>query len=413
MAEVARNKTNTSRAWIVCLIAVFGGVALALTQNKVSPVITVLMEAFAIDMSTAGILSTIFTVMGMVMALPASMILKKLGPKWAGIVALSFATLGGVIGVMVNDITILIISRIIEGTGVGIIAVLAPSVISMWFPPEKRGVPMGIWGSWMMISQVVLFFSSTALIESIGWQGMWYLGIGACIIAVVLFLFFVQSPPDEENFAPIETGNISVIEGLKSPASWSLALAAACFTFCSFTFVSWITPYWTEVTGWGVEAVRGWVSLLYFIEIIYAVIVGFILNKVRKRKQFGAIGFALYGIAGLASFLVTQNALVVALVFIFPIFDALVPCVCWTLGPETAKKPMYIGIALGILNIGLNLGTLLSAPVSGMLVEMSGWQAAGWCCLVAAILGTVFMALVKTTPWEEKAPEPAEESATA
>jgi predicted MFS family arabinose efflux permease len=130
------------------------------------------------------------------------------------------------------------------------------------------------------------------------------------------------------------------------------------------------------------------------VEIIYAVIVGFILNKVRKRKELGAIGFIIYGLIGLSAFLVTQSPLVVALVFIFPIFDALIPCICWVVGPETAKNPAYIGISLGILNIGLNLGTLLSAPISGWLVEQNGWPMAGWCFLVAAIIGCFFMALV-------------------
>jgi predicted MFS family arabinose efflux permease len=383
-----------SKAWGICLVAVFGGISLALVQNKISPVITVLIDTFDISMATAGLLSTIFTVMGMVMALPAAIILKKMGPKMAGVLALGCAIVGSVIGALSDNVTVLIISRVIEGSGVGIIAVLAPAVISMWFPPEKRGFPMGIWGSWMMISQTVLFLASTPIIESIGWQGMWYLGLASCVIAVVLFLIVVQSPPPELNNAPVQDTKISMLEGLKSAPSWLLALAAGCFTFCSFTFVSWVSPYWTEVTGWPIETIRNWVSLLYFVEIIYAVIVGFILNKVRKRKELGAIGFIIYGLVGMFSFLVTQSPLVVALVFVFPIFDALIPCICWVVGPETAKNPAYIGISLGILNIGLNLGTLLSAPISGWLVELNGWSAAGWCFLAAAILGCVFMALV-------------------
>jgi predicted MFS family arabinose efflux permease len=391
-----------SKAWVISLVTVFGGISLALVQNKVSPVITVLIDTFQISMATAGLLSSIFTVMGMVMALPAAIILKKMGPKMAGVLALGCAIVGSVVGLLSDNVALLIVSRVIEGSGVGIIAVLAPAVISMWFPPEKRGLPMGIWGSWMMISQTVLFFASTPIVAAIGWQGMWYLGLGSCVIAVVLFLLLVQSPPAQLNNAPVENTDISLFEGLKSAPSWLLAISAACFTFCSFTFVSWVTPYWTEVTGWPIESTRNWVSLLYFVEIIYAVIVGFILNKVRKRKELGIVGFAIYGVVGLFAFLVTQSPLVVALVFVFPIFDALIPCICWVVGPETAKNPVYIGISLGILNIGLNLGTLLSAPISGWLVEQNGWPAAGWCFLAAAILGGIFMLLVRVaTPKKE------------
>ena len=399
-------KNMSGKAWVVCLVGIFGGISLALVQNKVSPIITVLMSVFDINMSTAGLLSTIFTFVGIIMALPAAMILKRFGPKKSGVAALLFAVVGSIIGITTDNIAVLIVSRVIEGTGIGIIAVLAPSLISMWFPPEKRGFPMGIWGSWMMISQTVLFFSAAPISEAFGWQGMWGLGLGACIIAAILFLLFVESPKTEVSHANVESKEVSIIEGLKSRGSFTLAIAAACFTFCSFTFVSWISAYWGVATSWSIEEIGRWVAILYLIEMVYAWIIGGILNRVKNRKLFGAAGFVFYGLLGLAAFMITGEPIIVVFVFVFPVFDALIPCVCWTIAPETATKPMYAGIALGILNIGLNLGTLLSAPVSGALVESYGWIAAGLCFLVAAIIGAVAMAATKLS---SAAPEPSPE----
>ncbi|MDR2108675.1 MAG: MFS transporter, partial [Coriobacteriales bacterium] len=277
---VQAKKTST-KAWLVCLIAIFGGIALALVQNKISPIITVLMEVFNINMSTAGILSTIFTFIGLIMALPAAMILKRFGPKRSGLAALLFAVLGSVVGLLTENIAVLIASRVIEGTGIGIIAVLAPTLISMWFPPEKRGLPMGIWGSWMMVSQAVLFFLGAPITHALGWQGMWMLGLVACIIAAVLFLLFVKSPPVGQSNADVESSDVKILEGIKSFSSFTLALAAACFTFCSFTFVSWVSAYWGTVTTWSVEEIGRWVAILYLVEMVYAWIIGGILNKVK------------------------------------------------------------------------------------------------------------------------------------
>jgi predicted MFS family arabinose efflux permease len=383
------------KAWIVSLTAIFGGIALAMVQNKVSPVMTILMDTFGISMNTAGLLSTIFCVMGMVVALPAAIVLNKLGPKMAGLISLVCAILGSLLGVLTSNITILILSRVIEGAGVGIIAVLAPALISMWFPIEKRGFPMGIWGAWMMVSQTVLFLISSPITNAMGWQGMWWFGLICCAVAALLFLFFVSTPPEGQNYAGSDNDDVRIKEGVKSRSSWMLAIAAMCFTFCSFTFVSWISPYWSGQTGWSLDTTQLWISLLYFVEIIYAVIVGFILNKVKNRKGMGAIGFIVYAALGLAAFYIGSAPLVIAMVFIFPIFDALIPCIMWAIGPQTAKSPMYTGIALGILNIGLNLGTLLSAPVSGLLVENFGWSSAGILFAVAAVIGGFFLSRVK------------------
>ncbi len=388
-------RTTSAKGWAVCLVAIFGGISLALVQNKVSPIITVLMDVFGISMGTAGLLSTIFTFVGIIMALPAAMIIKRFGPKKAGVAALAFAIVGSLIGLATDNVGVLIVSRVVEGTGIGIIAVLAPTLISMWFPPEKRGLPMGLWGSWMMVSQTILFFCAAPLSGAFGWQGMWMLGLVACVLTAVLFLVFVESPAPGESFADVESSEVSIREGLKSRASFTLAIAAACFTFCSFTFVSWVSAYWGVATSWSLEEIGRWVAILYLVEMVYAWIIGGILNRVKNRKRLGVVSFFAYGLIGLAAFLITGEPLVVAFVFVFPIFDALIPCICWTIGPETASKPMYAGIALGVLNIGLNTGTLLSAPVSGALVESFGWVAAGACFLIVALVGAAAMAATK------------------
>ncbi|MEG0283822.1 MAG: MFS transporter [Erysipelotrichales bacterium] len=385
------------KAWLASLVAIFGGISLALVQNKISPIMPIIIEEFNVSMNTAGLLSSIFAVMGMVMAIPAAFILKKLGPKKAGLISLSFAILGSIIGVVSSNFTILVISRIVEGTGVGIIAVLAPALVSMWFPVEKRGVPMAVWGCWMMVSQVLLFLFAAPLTNKFGWVSMWYFGLISCLIAAVLFMFFVSAPPDESNYAleNEQEDKVSIVEGLKNKSSWTLGLGATLFTFCSFSFVSWIGLYWSNATGWSLDKVSLFISLLYAVEIIYAIIVGFILNKTSNRKRLLVIAFILYALVGFTSFRIESQILVIAMVFIFPIFDGMVPSILWTIAPQTAKNPIFIGVSLGILNIGLNLGTLLSAPVSGWLVEMYGWSSIGFLFAGVALVGAFVAQRVK------------------
>ena len=35
-------------------------------------------------------------------------------------------------------------SRFIEGAGIGLITIVAPAAIAIWFPAEMRGTPLGI-----------------------------------------------------------------------------------------------------------------------------------------------------------------------------------------------------------------------------------------------------------------------------
>lgn len=392
---MAAQRKTSAKGWAACLAAIFGGMALALLQNKLTPVMNVIMDAFNIDMAMAGLLSTIFTVMGVVMALPAAGMLKKFGPRTSGLIAFACAIAGSVVGIMTENVTIMLVSRVIEGTGIGIIAVLAPSVISMWFPPEKRGLPMGIWGSWMMVSQTALFFSGTAITDAWGWRGMWMLGIVVCVVAAVLFAIFVKSPSPEENYADVESDDVTVMGGVKSAPQWILAFSALCYTFCCFTFANWISSYWIEVTDWGAAAVGNWVGILFLVEMIYTWIVGAVLDRLHNRKIVGVIGLIVYGALGIVAFTATAVPVIYVFTFTYTIFEALAVTAIWAIAPETAKDPRYAGVALGVLNIGLNLGTLLSAPVSGAIQQQFGWVGVAMSFCGVAVLGAAALLAVK------------------
>ena len=398
---MSSQRSVSAKGWAACLAAIFGGMSLALLQNKLTPVMNVIMEAFHIDMAMAGLLSTIFTVMGVVMALPAAGMLKKFGPKTSGLIAFACAIAGSILGILTENVTIMLVSRVVEGTGIGIIAVLAPSVISMWFPPEKRGLPMGIWGSWMMVSQTALFFTGTVITDNWGWRGMWALGIIVCVVAAILFAIFVKSPDAEENYADVESDDVTVTAGVKSAPQWILAFAAMCYTFCCFTFANWISSYWTEVTPWGAAGVGSWVGILFLVEMIYTWIVGAILDRIRNRKIVGVIGLVIYGALGVVAFTATSVPVIYVFTFTYTIFEALAVTAIWAIAPEYAKDPRYAGVALGVLNIGLNLGTLLSAPVSGAIQQQFGWSGVAVCFCAIAVIGAVALFMAKMPKQQE------------
>lgn len=395
---------NQGKAWVVSLIGIFGGIALACVQNKISPCIPVLMEYFSIDMTTAGWLSSIFAVMGMVAAVPSAIILKKLGAKKAGIFSLLFAAVGSIIGLFSDNVTLLMASRVIEGFGVGVIAVVGPTLISMWFPPEKRGFPMGLWGSWMTTTQAILFFTSGPITARWGWHGMWGFGLIMCLVAAALFIWKVETPPAEENFAPV-AGDVNIGEALKSFSSWTLCLAAFLFCFATFGFVTWIGTYWSSATGWDLATTNKWIALLYFLEIFYSWGVGALLNTKINRKLLGCVSFIIYGCLLYLVFTVTAPTMIIALVIIYPVFDAMTAIVLWTVAAQTAKKPEYIGVAIGILNIGLNLGTIVGGPAAGFVYQKWGATGCGMLLAAASFLGCVVLVFVRLYGAKQDAPE--------
>lgn len=379
MEKKRNDRMNRKKRWLICLSTTFGGISLALVQNKVSPILTTLMTIFKINASTAGWLSSVFALIGVFIALPASKIIQQFGAKKSGLASLVCAIIGSLIGVLSNNIVILMISRVIEGVGVGIISVLGPMMVTEWFEPSERGLPMSIWTAWMTISQAIIFFSATAITNLYTWRGVWWLGIILCIISAFLYLFFVEEPKqnvptEKESFNDFFKSlfKVFISDGVKSTSTWIMALASFIFTICSFTFVSWISGIWVKNIDISLSQVTSMIGILYLVEIAYTVIIGFVLDKITHIKRMGAILAIFYAILGFIAFNCTKSlGLAWILIFIYPICDGGIPTVIYTLAPSTEKDNRYSPQAISIMNMGLNAGTLCAAPLSGAVMGIN------------------------------------------
>ncbi len=78
---------SNRKAWAVMLAVYLAGVAVALNQSKVPPVMQVLMQNLHMDTVTGGWLMSAFAVAGIVLGIPAALILGELGPKPTGSLA--------------------------------------------------------------------------------------------------------------------------------------------------------------------------------------------------------------------------------------------------------------------------------------------------------------------------------------
>lgn len=383
------------KAWTIMLIAFLAGIALAWVQNKIPPVITTLMDAFNINMATAGWLSGVFSVMGLVTAIPAAFVLNKLGPKKCGLISLGCALVGSLMGVFATTVPVLLASRVIEGFGVGFISVIAPALISMWFPPENRGLPMGIWGAWQMVAQAATFFLGSFLTIKMGWQGMWWFGIALCVLAFVLYGLKVVSPPPEYNHADVESTDVPISEGFKSVSTWWMFGVALFFCIGCFGWCTWTATYWSEAFGWDIGKANSYVGYVYMLEIPFVIIIGWILDKVKDRKRLGLILASLYAVILFISFRMHSPQFIIPFMIIYPILEGSICTVFWTLTPQTVKKPELAGIALGILVMGMNVGMVLGPPITGAVIDAYGWSAGTIPLTIAGVLTVFCMAMAK------------------
>ncbi|GFN23482.1 MFS transporter [Thermanaeromonas sp. C210] len=228
------------KAWAVMWAAYLGGVAVAMNQVKVPPVMGILMESLNVNMATAGWLMSVFSVAGVILAFPAALLLARWGPKVSGLIGLGCCILGSIMGALAQGPEAMLVGRAIEGISLALIAVAAPAVIGVWFEPQERGLPMGIWSTWMPVGTFLMYNVANPMEKLWGWASIWWFGAAFALLAFIMYGAVVTLPDRAESVDVAQDNlGLSLGLGLRSASSWLLAFSFTGFNFSFIGYATW------------------------------------------------------------------------------------------------------------------------------------------------------------------------------
>ncbi|MFA6809193.1 MAG: MFS transporter [Eubacteriales bacterium] len=383
-----------NKAWLITIIVFLAGVVFSAGNYKVPATMVVVMEDMHTSMTMGGWLMSLGIVAGIILALPAGGIMTKTGPKKMGLFSLACALAGNVIGGLAPNFSVLMFGRLIEGIGFGLIGVVAPAIIAMLFPPEKRGLPMAVWTLWIGVGLLFIFTATNAVLPAFGWRGVWWLVAILAAIDLVLFTIFVQLPESEaeisgqEKFKPEQ---VSVIEGFKSPGSWLLGIIFGCYAFAVQSLITYIPTFMVQEAGMDVTTANMYSSVLTFGMIGGGITMGFVLSIVKKRTRLLLFSMLLTAIFMYLTFKVTVPGMIMPFMIAIGLVYSMLPPVIFTVAPDFAISPATIGVTMGIIILGQNLGGFVAPILIGAVVEGSGgaWNTATVPLLVVGIVGMI------------------------
>ncbi|MBN1537923.1 MAG: MFS transporter [Anaerolineales bacterium] len=402
---------SKKKAWAVWGATYLATIAVALNQFKVVPLMTALMETFNMNKTTAGWLNSVFTIGGVILAIPAAMIMKKFGPKATGFFALASTFTGVVIGALSKSVTGLMIGRTIEGIALGLIAVVAPAVIAMWFKSEERGLPMGLWGTFAGIAFFSILNLAVPISSAFGLQGVWWFGAILAGTALVVW-YLVADVPEAVKAAAASAASkekgpaVSMSKALLNPSSWVVSLMFCVGIFGMYGYKSWAPTYLIETFAISPASANFYTSLISLVGIPTAVLVGWVLDHTPNRKMVAATAFFLSSIFLFFSYRLPGVSVLVPYMIGLAVVIYFIPTCCFTLAPDTMENPAFAGFAIGIATLGQNVGMLMGSPIVGSVIEKSGWGAATIPLAASMAIGCLASLAVKTyrtTPKSVKA----------
>lgn len=188
-----------SRKQIVMLaVLVFGTFVTVLNQTVVVPALPSVMAEMSVDASTAQWLTTGFTLVNAIMIPITAFLTDRFTTKRLFLVSMVIFTAGSLLAGWGPNFALLLLGRLVQAAGAGILMPLVMTVLMWTFPVDKRGTAMGLFGIVIAFGPAIGPTVAGVIIDRYTWHDMFYI-ITVLSAIVVLIGAFVLEKGGETN----------------------------------------------------------------------------------------------------------------------------------------------------------------------------------------------------------------------
>ena len=200
-------KVKGNRLGLVLAVYLVGLLIGGMYVGMVSPARTVIQADFGID-GTLGIwMINIYTLFYAALIPVIGKIADRRGRSRVFVICVGVFCAGAVLcgfSQTVGGFGLLLVGRVVQAAGAGGMIPVANAEIGTSFPPEKRGMALGMAAAVMGVSNVFGAAAGSALVGAFGvqnWPMMFFLSVPFCIVLIIAALAFLPKPDSANNAA--------------------------------------------------------------------------------------------------------------------------------------------------------------------------------------------------------------------
>lgn len=380
------------KKWWKFFLLYFGGVLVTLSQLKIVPVMDELSVLLNVSVSELTLLMSVFSLAGLLLAIPGGAVLSKFGGKKLALSIMFFLCVGNLLGAfaITSSFPLLLISRVIEGMAFSVIVMIGVVLINYWFPESETGLPIGIYGTFSAFGSMVAMNIFRPMMSMFGVTSLWYSCAVLSILGFLLFLFFIDAP---QTITKEKGEKSSVLLGLKKSLENKgvviLSFAQGCMAFVLFTFLTIYPLIFMSYYSLSPEDSNFYTSLFGLFGIPFGAVAGFIIDKSGKPGLVTFLSFLLMTVATLWMAFLGGTASYIGQVFLLSTGISLAStCVYITVSRIVTDKSL-LGYSMSFVSQMYYIGVFIGAPIVTRIAESTNWQMGIFSLVFVSALGTL------------------------
>jgi MFS transporter, DHA2 family, methylenomycin A resistance protein len=178
--------------------------------------------------STSAVLSAYFAAYALLL-IPGGELVDRFGARRLALTGLALFAIGAAAGAVVHTFGELIVARVVQGAGAGLVSPAALAGAVSGFPAERRGAALGIWGASAGMSNLVGPLLGGLLTVAFGWRADWWALVPLTIVAAIAIARLVPGvvhAPAHEGPAGAAVNRIVVIATLIAALTFGVMIGA-------------------------------------------------------------------------------------------------------------------------------------------------------------------------------------------
>lgn len=190
MSATTKNVVRTGPIFTVMLI---GAVIAFLNQTLINVALPQMMNKLHISATTADWLTTIFMLVNGIVIPITAFLMNRFTTRQLYLTSMGLFVLGTLICGIAPTFSIILIGRVIQAIGAGILFPLITNIIFILFPTERRGFAMGLFGVAMNFAPAVGPTLSGWVVQSHSWRVLFFIVFPFAFLNFIVAIFTMKN----------------------------------------------------------------------------------------------------------------------------------------------------------------------------------------------------------------------------
>ncbi len=368
----SRHDVGAVRRWSMLGASTLAQAATAVMVHGPAFLIPTLHGREGMSLARAGLVAAAPTLGVMLTLVAWGLVTDRRGERFVLLTGLAATVAFGVAGALTEGTAWLALALVAAGASAASTNAASGRVVVGWFPPERRGLAMGIRQMAQPVGVGIAAISIAVVADTAGVHAALWVPTAACALAAVVVSLVVVDPPRPERRAGAAAnpyradGYLSRIHGV------SVLLVVPQFVVWTFA-LAWLVQDrdWSPAAAGAVVAVAQVAGALGRIAVGHlSDVVG---GRMRPLRWVALVAAASMALLGLTAAL--DLAVAVLLVVVATVVTVADNGLAFTAVAERAG-PFWSGRALGVQNTAQFLAASAVPPIAGTVVTAWGYPAA-------------------------------------